>query len=194
MVSLDAAIARPCSGPYEKFAGRECGAALAKMSFDESLLGDFSALEHLSFGEKTELEGWLDKFTHYRNYPVKGKLIPNSRLPDPQRVLSADELSRNDGSGAIPDGYAAAPIYVGAGDRVFDVSFGGVSFYSPGKVYQKFAGRDASRALAKMSLELEDLQTGDTSDLTEKQIGTLNDWIKTFSERKRYPVVGRLKK
>jgi membrane-associated progesterone receptor component len=181
-------------GPYEKFAGHECGVALAKMSFDDSLLDDFEGISKLNFGEKTELEGWIDKFTNYRPYPIKGKLVPDNLLPDPASVIGKEELAKCNGSGTIPDGYAAAPIYVGAGDNVYDMSFGGVTFYGPGGPYQKFAGKNASRALATMSLEDSALETGNVSDLTEKQINTLNDWIKTFSERKQYPVVGTLQK
>ena len=183
-------------GPYEKFAGHECGVALAKMSFDDQLLDDLEGCSNLNFGERTELEGWIDKFTNYRCYPIKGRLIPDSQMPDKDRIIGAEELAKYNGTKDVecPEGYASAPIYIGAGDKVFDVSFGGGSFYGEGGPYNKFAGKDATRALAKMSLDDEDLQTADVSDLTEKQIKTLNDWIKTFGERKQYPVVGRLDK
>lgn len=180
-------------GPYEKFAGRECGVALAKMSFDEQHLDDFEGIGSLNFGEKTELEGWIDKFTNYRCYPVKGRLVPPTRLPDSNCILTQADLAGHDGTQSIPEGYAAAPIYIGAGDKVFDMSFGGVTFYGSGGPYQKFAGKDASRALAKMSLDEADLTDSSVSDLTEKQLATLNDWIKTFEEKKSYPIVGRLR-
>ena len=47
-------------GPYEAFAGRECGVALAKMSFDKEHLDDLKGCSKLNFGEKTELEGWIE--------------------------------------------------------------------------------------------------------------------------------------
>lgn len=181
-------------GPYEKFAGRECGVALAKMSFDEEYLDDVEGCESLNFGEKTELEGWIDKFTNYRCYPVKGRLIPTSKMPAPERVLTKHDLEEHNGTGEIPEGYAAAPIYVGAGDKVFDMSFGGVTFYGSGGPYQKFAGHDVTRALALMSLDEAEISNPDISDITEKQRKTMDDWIKTFSERKAYPIVGRLEK
>jgi len=186
-----------CSGflfPVNSFAGRECGVALALMSFDEEHLDDLEGCKTLKAGAKAELEGWIEKFTYFRPYPKKGKLIPDNIMPDPNRVLSKEDLVKNNGTGEIPEGYAAAPIYVGAGDLVYDVSFGGVTFYGPGGPYHKFAGRDASRALATMSLDDENLDNTAIDDLTEKQQNTLNDWIKTFSERKGYPVVGRLQK
>lgn len=36
------------------------------------------------------------------------------------------------------------------GGQVFDVSFGGGSFYGPGGTYHFMAGKDASRALGKV--------------------------------------------
>lgn len=179
-------------GPYEKFAGHECGVALAKMSFDEQHLDDLQGCKELNFGEKTELEGWIDKFQHYRCYPVLGRLVMD--LPDPERILSKADLEENNGSGTIPVGYAAAPIYIGANGLVFDMSFGGANFYGPGGPYNKFAGKDASRALALMSLDDADLDNPSIADCTEKQLKTMNDWIATFLDRKGYPTVGRLEK
>jgi len=181
-------------GPYELFAGHECGVALAKMSFDAEYLDDVAGCKCLNFGEKEQLEEWISKFQHYRCYPVKGRLIPDSDLPDPNKILSADELTKNNGEGEIPEKYATAPIYVGAGGKVYDVSFGGVTFYGKGCSYNAFAGRDASRALALMSLDPKDANNPDISDLSEKQIKVLNDWVKTFEERKLYPIVGTLEK
>ncbi|KAL7560651.1 hypothetical protein ACA910_001335 [Epithemia clementina (nom. ined.)] len=181
-------------GPYEKFAGRECGIALAKMSFDEEHLDNVEGCASLNLGEKNQLNEWYEKFKYYRPYPEKGRLVPDSALPDPNRILSIDFLAQYSGTATeIPEGYATAPVYIGAGDKVYDVSFGGLAHYGPGGPYHKFAGRDVGRALAKMSLDDEDIASRDTSDLDENQLATLKDWIKTFEERKGYPIVGRLK-
>jgi len=181
-------------GPYELFAGHECGVALAKMSFDTQYLDDMAGCSTLNHGERMELENWIEKFTHYRRYPVLGRLVPDDKLPSPNRIVSKEELAMNDGSGKIPEGYAAAPIYLGAGDKIYDASFGGVAFYGPGCAYNRFAGKDASRALAKMSFETKDTDKPDVSDLTEKEQKILSDWITTFEERKGYPCVGLLLK
>lgn len=50
-----------------------------------------------------------------------------------------------------------------------------------------FAGKDASRALAKTSTKPEDVSP-EWRDLDDKEKGTLNDWNTFFS--KRYNVVG----
>ena len=47
---------------------------------------------------------------------------------------------------------------------------------------------------AKMSFDPADLENTSIDDLEEKQINVLNDWIKSFEEKKGYPIVGRLKK
>lgn len=52
-----------------------------------------------------------------------------------------------------------------------------------------FAGKDASRALAKTSLKEEDCSPR-WEDLDEKEKGTLKDWFTFFS--KRYNVVGKV--
>ena len=179
-------------GPYELFAGHECGVAMAKLSFDTKYLDDLKGCKTLRPGEKMELEGWVEKFTYYRNYPVLGKLVED--LPDSDRLLTKEDLSKCDGTQEAPEGYAFPPIYLGAGDKVYDVSFGGVTFYGPDCGYHRFAGKDASRALAKMSFDPADTENTDTSDLDEKQLKTLADWIKTFQDRKGYPIVGRLGK
>ncbi|ROV96261.1 hypothetical protein VMCG_07673 [Cytospora schulzeri] len=50
-----------------------------------------------------------------------------------------------------------------------------------------FAGKDASRALGKTSTKPQDVSP-EWKDLNDKEQGTLNDWIKFFSNR--YNVVG----
>lgn len=184
-------------GPYEAFAGHECGVALAKMSFDKEHLDDLDGCDKLNHGEKTELEGWIEKFQYYRNYPVKGRLVPDSKLVIlKDRVIGPKDLSKHKGEDGeeVPEGYATAPIYVALGTKVFDASFGGVEHYGAKGGYRKFAGRDVSRALAKMSFDPADLENTRTDDLEDKQKKVLEDWIKTFEEKKAYPIVGRLEK
>ncbi|XP_022131551.1 probable steroid-binding protein 3 [Momordica charantia] len=80
------------------------------------------------------------------------------------------------------------PIYVAVKGRVFDVTTGS-SFYGPGGAYAMFAGKDASRALAKMTKNEEDIISS-LDGLSEKEIGVLNDWEKKFEAK--YPIVGRV--
>lgn len=64
-------------------------------------------------------------------------------------------------------------------------------FYGPGGPYALFAGKDASRALAKMSFEEQDL-TGDISGLGPFELEALQDWEYKFMSK--YVKVGTVKK
>ena len=79
------------------------------------------------------------------------------------------------------------PTYICAKGVVFDVSSN--ELYKIGNTYHFFTGHDASRSLAKMSLDPSDLN-GPIDDLNETQLSTLDDWFKKFSEK--YPRVGIL--
>ncbi|MCL7042695.1 hypothetical protein MKW94_024648 [Papaver nudicaule] len=94
--------------------------------------------------------------------------------------LTLEQLKQFDGSDE------SKPIYVALKGRIFDVTTG-KSFYGPGGSYCMFAGKDASRALAKMSKNDEDV-CASLEGLSEKEIGVLNDWEKKFEAK--YPVVG----
>lgn len=63
-------------------------------------------------------------------------------------------------------------------------------FYGPGGPYALFAGKDASRALAKMSFEEKDL-TGDISGLGPFELEALQDWEYKFMSK--YVKVGTIK-
>ncbi|XP_015158868.1 membrane steroid-binding protein 2-like [Solanum tuberosum] len=63
-------------------------------------------------------------------------------------------------------------------------------FYGPGGPYALFAGKDASRALAKLSFEEKDL-TGDISGLGAFELDALQDWEYKFMSK--YVKVGTVK-
>ena len=63
-------------------------------------------------------------------------------------------------------------------------------FYGPGGPYALFAGKDASRALAKMSFDEQDL-TGDISGLGPFELEALQDWEYKFMSK--YTKVGTIK-
>jgi len=96
--------------------------------------------------------------------------------------LTSQQLKEFDGSNP------SKAIYISIKSTIYDVSAAG-NFYGPGGPYAIFAGREASRALAKMSQKEEDVN-GEIADLSEKEIGVLEDWEKKFQAK--YPVVGRL--
>eukprot|EP00826_Nyctotherus_ovalis_P011623 TRINITY_DN13024_c0_g1_i7.p2 TRINITY_DN13024_c0_g1~~TRINITY_DN13024_c0_g1_i7.p2 ORF type:complete len:141 (+),score=48.28 TRINITY_DN13024_c0_g1_i7:68-490(+) len=88
------------------------------------------------------------------------------------------------------DGDTRSEVYIGCKGYVFDVTKS--SNYKPGGHYHVFAGRDATVALAKMSLDPADLETNDTSALKENEITSLDMWFKQFKEHYKYPIVGKI--
>mmetsp|Transcript_11278 Transcript_11278/g.11309 ORF Transcript_11278/g.11309 Transcript_11278/m.11309 type:complete len:323 (+) Transcript_11278:64-1032(+) len=177
-------------GAYYCFTGRDATRALARLSFEEEDLSNPN-IEDLGPFERDTLEQWIEKFRHYRGYPVVGRV---SEVPKEwaDRTFSRSDLTVFDGSQSVPSGRVDAPILLGVSGRVLDVSYGGKEHYGPGGGYHLFAGKDASRALAKMSFSDEDVSSHDLSDLDETQLKTLADWERRFIEVKLYPVVGRL--
>jgi membrane-associated progesterone receptor component len=80
------------------------------------------------------------------------------------------------------------PLLMGVDGHVYDMSRG-AAFYGPGGPYAAFAGRDATRALAKMSFDEEDLDAG-KDGLSDTELSTLHDWIEKFDFK--YDKVGKL--
>jgi membrane-associated progesterone receptor component len=174
-------------GPYHAFAGRNASRALAKMSFDAEVIND-QRIDDLSEAELSTLSGWVNKFRVVKRYPIVGKLSNPLQCRD----FSQDELSLFKGTEAPREGRVHNEIFIALKGIVFDVSYGGFEMYRDGAGYSMLAGRDASRALGKMSLSAEDLSSSDISDLTPAQLGALDEWVNKFTYTRKYPVVGRL--
>lgn len=58
--------------------------------------------------------------------------------------------------------------------------------------YHCFAGREASRAMAKMSFEESELSNMRIDDLGPFERSTLDDWYQKFKFYKNYPIVGKV--
>lgn len=161
--------------------------AMAKLSFEEAELSNPS-INDLGPFERDTLDDWVSKFKHYKQYPIVG------RLNDPPafREYTLSELSAFKGKQSKPEGRVHSSIFVALKGVVYDVSFGGYDMYAEGSGYHVFAGKDASRGFAKMSLKEEDLVSGDTSDLSESELKILDDWIRKFTDSRKYPVVGKV--
>ncbi|VVT51531.1 uncharacterized protein SAPINGB_P003127 [Magnusiomyces paraingens] len=102
--------------------------------------------------------------------------------------LTPKEISVYDGSSK------GKPLLMAVKGDVFDVSRG-ASFYGPEGPYHNFAGRDASRGLAKNSFEEDVLTPLDEpidalTDLDEEERKTLDDWYNMF--KGKYTHIGFL--
>jgi len=78
------------------------------------------------------------------------------------------------------------PLYLGCMGNVYDVT-AAASFYGPGNAYGVFAGRDASRGLARMDVAYDGANISDLSP-SEKQ--TLREWADKYDMK--YPKVGKI--
>ncbi|KAJ1280142.1 hypothetical protein BS78_04G208700 [Paspalum vaginatum] len=106
-------------------------------------------------------------------------------LPPPVQLgeVTEEELRAYDGSD--PE----KPLLMAIKGQIYDVTQSRM-FYGPGGPYALFAGRDASRALAKMSFEASDL-TGDISGLGPFEVEALQEWEYKF--KSKYVTVGTIK-
>lgn len=174
-------------GPYALFAGRDASRCLATLSFEEEALAnpDISTCSSL---EIDQLEDWVNKFKYIKCYPVVGRLVTPAR----RGPITVEELANFKGTQEVPEGHCDPPLYVGVNKKVYDVSFGGFDMYKEGATYHLFAGKDVSRALAKMSFKPEDVNSREVSDLSDQEQKIMEDWAQKFEHKKLYPVVGDL--
>ena len=75
------------------------------------------------------------------------------------------------------DGRNGKPVYVAAKGVVYDVD---PDFYGPDGPYGVMAGRDASRALALVSLDEADVENTSIEGLSWMDLNTLDEWIAKF--------------
>lgn len=108
-----------------------------------------------------------------------GKKEP-ARAPLPEaevRDYSLSELTDYDGSDPTK------PLLIGIRGYVYDVTRGR-DFYGPGGPYGMFAGKDCTRALAKVSFD-EELFTGNTEGLDPDELDKLEEWVEMFEGKYR---------
>ena len=107
-------------------------------------------------------------------------------------MTRAELLARGTGANEPLPGRVCSEHLICVKGIVYDVGYGGVGHYGAGASYHLFCGKDASRALAKMSFKPEDVARGwpDIDDLDDKEAKILADWEKLFA--RKYPVVARL--
>jgi len=92
------------------------------------------------------------------------------------------------------DGKSGGRILLAINGIVFDVT-AGRNFYGPDGMYGNFAGRDASRGMAKQSFDLDMLTAIDQpldklQDLRPDEIENMKGWIDHFSNK--YIICGKL--
>eukprot|EP00252_Welwitschia_mirabilis_P026749 TRINITY_DN888_c0_g1_i1.p1 TRINITY_DN888_c0_g1~~TRINITY_DN888_c0_g1_i1.p1 ORF type:complete len:262 (+),score=64.29 TRINITY_DN888_c0_g1_i1:116-787(+) len=106
-------------------------------------------------------------------------------IPAPVQLgeVTEEELRAYDGSDP------KKPLLMAIKGQIYDVTQSRM-FYGPGGPYALFAGRDASRALAKMSFDEQDLNAN-LEGLGPFELDTLQDW--EFKFQCKYVKVGTIK-
>lgn len=104
-----------------------------------------------------------------------------------QREMTLSELEHYIGSSSGSSG-EHRPMYFAAAGTIYDVSTSAM-FQS---TYAQWAGKDATVALARMSLDKSDINRTDVwKDLSEREEQSLKSWMDYFDEK--YYIKGRLK-
>jgi len=108
---------------------------------------------------------------------------------EPKDYWTEEELAHYDGSqGGGKEDDDDGPILIAADGLVFNV-WRGRNFYGPGGEYHLFAGRDATRFLAKTIVE-EESPEDISKPLTMGERAALAAWMLTF--KNKYEIVGKL--
>ncbi|EPS68475.1 hypothetical protein M569_06296, partial [Genlisea aurea] len=105
-------------------------------------------------------------------------------LREPVQIGDVTEEDLRSYDGSDP----SKPLLMAIKGQIYDVSRSRM-FYGPGGPYASFAGRDASRALALMSFDPNDL-TGNVEGLSDSEMEVLQDWEYKFTEK--YVKVGQI--
>lgn len=107
----------------------------------------------------------------------------SQRLQKNPKEFTKDELLQYNGTNPYK------PLLLALKGRVIDVT-SGCDFYGPGGPYGVFAGKDASKAFAMMSLKEEDAHN-DLTGVDEDHLKVLDDWYQKLTAK--YPTVGMIR-
>ncbi|CAN6173963.1 unnamed protein product [Urochloa humidicola] len=127
---------------------------------------------------------WLVFKYHFPPVVTASKDLIRLKEAEEEEGIGEEELKQYDGSDPTK------PLLMAIKGKIYDVTESRTSF-GPGGQYSLFAAKDASRAIAKMSFEPEDLSS-DISGLEPFELDALKDWEDKFISK--YPMVGIIKK
>lgn len=120
-------------------------------------------------------------FTFIASTVAEDRTLKYKSHSKPVRLFTDDDLKLHDGS------EEGQPIYMAVKGVVFDVTKG-KEFYGKDAPYNALVGKDSTRAVAKMSLQPDDL-TSDTTGLTDNELRSL-DSVFEGTYKAKYPIVG----
>lgn len=151
--------------------------------------GETSAL--IVAGVSLGVGAWLAYLVFYRIFLEEA---PKPRVkkevePIVLRDFTREQLRDFNGES---DGKIPKPVYIGLCGEVYDATAAAANYYGPGAGYHCFAGRDASRAMAKYCFDEKELSNPNISDLGPFERSMLESWVQKFKYYKCYPVVGKM--
>jgi predicted heme/steroid binding protein len=123
-----------------------------------------------------KMQGYNPRYGMIR---LHNALKQTSVLPIHAATMTLPELAHFDGTNG-------RPTYFASDGYVWDVS------ESSGfaDTYGQWNGKDASIALAKMSMDAKDVNRNDWNNLSQQDINVLQSWTKYFEQK--YYITGRL--
>eukprot|EP00591_Stephanopyxis_turris_P012020 CAMPEP_0195517650 /NCGR_PEP_ID=MMETSP0794_2-20130614/11184_1 /TAXON_ID=515487 /ORGANISM="Stephanopyxis turris, Strain CCMP 815" /LENGTH=167 /DNA_ID=CAMNT_0040646487 /DNA_START=169 /DNA_END=672 /DNA_ORIENTATION=- len=142
---------------------------VARTKARRRLYGDKHALVPMVFGWES---------------PLPVKTAEDQELENSQTITQEELASYN--------GKDGSPLYLSIDSRVYDVS-AGTKFYGEGGPYNKFVGRDATRAYATgcRSTGPECLSPS-TEGLSDKQLREVDRWVELYDTHDKYTFVANL--
>ena len=161
------------------------------VAFDPSILGGAAAAVVAVFGGWLYLDGAEDRAWRQRRqaenerYQAYQDARAQKAHIEPKEYWDEAELAAYDGTAEDEQG----PILLAADGLVFNV-YKGRNFYGPGGEYHLFAGRDATRFLARTIVEEETPQEAQ-KPLTIAERASLAAWM--FTLKNKYEIVGKLR-
>jgi predicted heme/steroid binding protein len=147
--------------------------------------------ENAMLGRVSILDTDNNKEEKYQRPYQKPIVLPAEQL----QTFTADELWQYNGINnsnkgkEVSDTSEKPLIYIAVKGVVYDVTWESEKFYNPGCCYHCFAGRIATRGLAKIDLQCTDFRD-DVGDLSAKQLAKLKEWIEKYEGK--YQIVGRI--
>ncbi|XP_063916710.1 neuferricin [Zophobas morio] len=113
--------------------------------------------------------------------PFLAKFAPQKPNPKNSRLFTPEELQ-------LYNGNDKPELYLAVLGKIFDVSKGS-KHYGPGKAYNFFVGKDASRSFITGKFGDNDVDDR-VSDLSQEELRSLNHWVGFYG--KEYKRVGKL--
>jgi membrane-associated progesterone receptor component len=146
-------------------------------------MGAMDNIEYILLGGAAALAVYAIVTRYFGAEPETKPAAPK-RAAAERRDYSLEELKQFNGTDP------SKPILLAVKGKIYDVSCKS-SFYGPGGSYNKFTGKDCSRALAKGVVDEDVASNTNLDDLTSEERSTLDEWAVHYEAK--YDFVGHVR-